>query len=358
MQTLINLLIFFLILTAIITIHEFGHFVAAKMFGVYCGAFSIGMGPKIYGKKGKETEFQIRALPIGGFVTMAGETDQEEETEFKDVPKERSLKGKKTYQKVIIFLAGIFNNFLLGFLILMVLNTTVGTIPVEQPVIGQVVADSGAETAGIQAGDTITEIAYDGKIFAIDHFDDITKALTVKNAANKSVTIKVTLIRDGEKQTVNVNAGYNSKVSRYQMGIIQATRKMGFGEAIGSTFTEVGSMALMVFTALKGLALHFSSTVKQMSGPVGIYSVTAQVASTGNVANLFYLMALLSINIGVFNLLPIPGLDGAHTLIALVEGVLHRELPQNVKYGLQLAGLALVLLLMLYITFQDIMKLL
>ena len=104
MQTLLNILVFLLILTGIIVIHELGHFVAAKFFKVYCGAFSIGMGPKIYGKKGKETEFQIRALPIGGFVSMAGEEDQEDNEEFKDVPVERTLKGKKTYQKIIILL--------------------------------------------------------------------------------------------------------------------------------------------------------------------------------------------------------------------------------------------------------------
>ena len=96
MQTLLNILVFLLILTGIIVIHELGHFVTAKFFKVYCGAFSIGMGPKIYGKKGKETEFQIRALPIGGFVSMAGEADQEDNEELKDVPVERTLKGKKT----------------------------------------------------------------------------------------------------------------------------------------------------------------------------------------------------------------------------------------------------------------------
>ena len=128
LQILINIIVFLLILTAIITIHEFGHFITAKKFGVYCGAFSIGMGPKIFSHKGKETEFQIRAIPIGGFVTMAGEDDQEENPYFENVPHERTLKGKKTYQKVIIFLAGIFMNFVLAIVIMFALNTTVGMV--------------------------------------------------------------------------------------------------------------------------------------------------------------------------------------------------------------------------------------
>ena len=104
MQTLINILVFLLILTGIIVIHELGHFITAKFFKVYCGAFSIGMGPKIFGKKGKETEFQIRALPVGGFVSMAGEADQEDNEEFKDFPLDRTLRARRLIRRLLLCL--------------------------------------------------------------------------------------------------------------------------------------------------------------------------------------------------------------------------------------------------------------
>ena len=118
MQTIINILVFFVILGAIVLIHELGHFLTAKLFGVYCAEFSIGMGPKLFSKKKGETDYQIRALPIGGYVAMAGEADQEDSELMKDVPYERTLKGIKTWKKCIIMLAGVFMNFVLALVLL------------------------------------------------------------------------------------------------------------------------------------------------------------------------------------------------------------------------------------------------
>ncbi len=361
MQIIINIIVFILILTTIIVVHEFGHFIAAKFYGVYCGSFSIGMGPKIFSKKGKETEFQIRALPIGGFVTMAGEADQEDNEEFKDVPLERTLKGKKTYQKLVIFLAGVFMNFVLAILVLFLVNLSVGTTPVNKVEVGTIAKNSAAETYGLEVGDVITSIENktSKKHYLISSFDDLGNSLTKEamGVSSDSTTIDVTVNRDGQSQIVEMKVSYNTQSEKYILGITQATRKMTFTESIRSTFTTIGAMSIAIVTALKSLITSFSSTVTQMSGPIGIYSVTAQVTESGQIANLFYLMCLLSVNIGIFNLLPIPGLDGAQALIALIEGIVHKELPENIKLGLQLAGLALVLLLMVIITYQDILRL-
>jgi regulator of sigma E protease len=360
MQIIINLIVFLFILTTIVSIHEFGHFIAAKIFGVYCGAFSIGMGPKIFHKKGKETEFQIRALPIGGFVSMAGEADQEDNEEFKDLPVERTLKGKKTYQKVIIFLAGIFMNFVLAIVIMLVLNVSVGTTPVNNCVIGQVLNDTPAQKAGLKVNDQIIAITDQNthQEFPVESIEGLNKALAGDAHNNeKTVSLIVTIKRDGKKQDVPMSVTYQKDAAGYKLGIMQKTRRLGIGEAFTNTFTTIGTMSLAIFNALKLLVVNFTSTVKQMSGPVGIYKVTASVTENGQVAEIFYLMALLSVNIGIFNLMPVPGLDGAQTLFAIVEGAIGRELPINVKYALQAAGLGLILLLMFYITFQDIIKL-
>lgn len=362
LQIIINIIVFILILGTIVVVHEFGHFIAAQLFHVYCGAFSIGMGPVLYRRKGKETEFQIRALPIGGFVTMAGEADQEESDEFKDVPLERSLKGKKTYQKIIIFLAGIFNNFLLAIIIMLAYNFTVGMVPLEKPTVGTIVENSAAAKYGLAVGDELIAIENNDShvVYQIKVYDDLTKILTPESQkiTADSTNVTLTIRRDGKTQKINLVLPFNTASQRYQLGISEGMRRMKASEVLPATFGEIARMALLILTALKQLVLNFSSTVKQMSGPVGIYTITSSVASSGRIAELFYLMAMLSVNIGVFNLMPIPGLDGAQALIALVEGVIRRDVPMNLKLGLQLAGLALVLFLMFYITFQDISRLL
>ena len=194
------------------------------------------------------------------------------------------------------------------------------------------------------------------KSYTIHNYTDITDALVNKTNSSASVTFTITFKRDGKVMVKNVKAPVNKETGKYYLGITQPTRKMQGLEPITSTFSQIGSMSLAIFAALEQLVINFAGTVKQMSGPVGIYKITAQVTESGQVANIFYLMALLSVNIGIFNLLPIPGLDGAQTIFAIIEGIIGHELPQNAKYYLQLAGLSLILLLMVVVTYQDILR--
>ena len=175
MQTIINILVFFVILGAIVLIHELGHFLTAKLFGVYCAEFSIGMGPKLFSKKKGETDYQIRALPIGGYVAMAGEADQEDSELMKDVPYERTLKGIKTWKKCIIMLAGVFMNFVLALVLLIGIYSFV-EVQTNTSEIGSVVKNNGAYNAGVQAGDTINKITINGEEHIIASFSDIQSA--------------------------------------------------------------------------------------------------------------------------------------------------------------------------------------
>ena len=322
MQTLLNVLVFLLILTGIIVIHELGHFVAAKFFKVYCGAFSIGMGPKIYGKKGKETEFQIRALPIGGFVSMAGEADQEDNEEFKDVPVERTLKGKKTYQKIIIMLAGVFMNFMLALVIMLSANLMGGQVNVNRCEVGTLVENGSATKYGFKKGDIVTNIEckQTGVSYAVASYEDLHSDMTKKalKIDSRNATLDITVRRGKDSIVIKSTA---------------------------------------IFNALGQLIVNFASTIKQMSGPVGIYKVTSQVRESGSMTTLLYLVAMLSVNIGIFNLLPIPGLDGYQAILSLIEGIIHREVPVKVKYALQVLGLALVFGLMIAVTYQDLLRL-
>ena len=205
MQTIITIIVFLLILGSIIIIHEFGHFIAAKIFGVYCSHFSIGFGPKLWSKKGKETEYEIRALPFGGFVSMAGE-EQSDEEELKDIPLERTLKGIKTYQKVIIFLAGVFMNFVLAVVVTFGVNALSGQLPVQTAQVGQIIENSPAQQAGLETGDTIQELTINetGQVILVSNFGDI--QLTQKNLQTTASTIHVQIKVDRDGQTKNLQA--------------------------------------------------------------------------------------------------------------------------------------------------------
>ncbi|MDO5812076.1 MAG: M50 family metallopeptidase [Bacillota bacterium] len=357
MQTIINIIVFFLILGAIVLIHELGHFLTAKLFGVYCAEFSIGMGPKLFSKKKGETEYQIRALPIGGYVAMAGEADQEDNEIMKDVPYERTLKGIKTWKKCVIMLAGVFMNFVLALVLLIGIYSFV-EVQTNTSEIGSVVKNKGAALAGIEAGDVINKITINNEEHIIASFSDIQEVLDNENLQldTDTVTMKVSLTRNKHTLEKEVTAKYNNETKSYVMGITAATKKLTFAEAIRQGINQFIEYALLIFTTLGKLITDMTHTVSQLSGPVGIYTVTAQVTQTGSISTLLSLTALLSTNIGMFNLLPIPGLDGSQVLFALVEKVIRREIPTRIKYALQMAGLILVFGLMIFVTVNDIGK--
>lgn len=357
MQTIINVIVFFLILGVIVLIHELGHFLTAKLFGVYCAEFSIGMGPKLFSKKKGETEYQIRALPIGGYVAMAGEADQEDNEIMKDVPYERTLKGIKTWKKCVIMLAGVFMNFVLALVLLIGIYSFV-EVQTNTSEIGSVVKNKGAALAGIEAGDVINKITINNEEHIIASFSDIQEVLDNENLQldTDTVTMKVGLTRNKHYLEKEVTAKYNNETKSYVMGITAATRQLTFAEAIRQGINQFIEYALLIFTTLGKLITDMTHTVSQLSGPVGIYTVTAQVTQTGSISTLLSLTALLSTNIGMFNLLPIPGLDGSQVLFALIEKVIRREIPTRIKYALQMAGLILVFGLMIFVTVNDIGK--
>lgn len=361
MQVVINIIVFVFILGIIILIHEFGHFITAKLFGVYCSEFSLGMGPKIWSRKKGETDYQLRALPIGGYVAMAGEADQEDNEDMKDVPIERTLKGIKTWKKCVIMLAGVFMNFVLSIVLLIGIYSVID-VQSNLSTIGSVTKNSGAQQAELKKGDTITKIFINGEENIVASFTDIRNVLDNEKLKldQEHLDIQVEIARDTngkeEKLVKNVTTTYNEAENTYTIGINPATRNLSFFEAISYGFSRFWYFATVIFATLAKLITDSANTVGQLSGPVGIYNVTAQITATGSISSLLSLVALLSANIGMFNLLPIPGLDGSQVLFALVEKAIGREIPVNLKLVLQFAGLALVMGLMIFVTFNDITK--
>jgi regulator of sigma E protease len=342
-------LYFALVLGVIVLIHEIGHLVTAKLFNVYCKEFAVGMGPKIFSKKFKETEYSIRALPLGGFVAMAGEEGVDD-----NVPFERSILGIAPWKRMIVMLAGIFMNFVLAFVLFVGIYTYQGyAIEAPKPVIAGTMENSPAEKAGFMANDTIKKITFsDGTTVVPTDFYEI---ITYIQMYTDTTTFVVD--RDGAELTIIVTPEFIEAENRYYLGITMpsATRvDINILGALKYGALEVGNtVESMVFTLtrlIRGIGLN------AISGPIGIYQVTATQASYGFI-NILYLMGLLSINVAIFNLLPLPILDGGRVVLTLYELVFKKPMSKKVEQFLMFISIGLLLLLMAFVTLQDILRL-
>ena len=350
MNAILNLVVFILVLSAIIIIHEFGHLLAAKKFGVYCNEFSIGMGKVLFQRQKGETMYSIRILPIGGYVSMAGE----EGTDVTDIPVERTIKGKKTYQQVIIMAAGAVMNVLLAWVIFIGVVMARGTVagPAE-PVISSIIPNTPAENVGLEVGDRIVKVTLpDGVTVYPETFDEIVER------TNEFVGEQIiyTIERDGVETDYILAAEYNSKMDAYLIGIQgeSTIREIAWYEAFVYGTQSMWDSFIQILAAIGGLFRGVG--LEEMSGPVGIFQATSQVAQSGFISIILWI-GLLSLNVGIFNLLPLPILDGGRIVISVVEKIIGRPLGERFETVLMLIGLFLLVGLMVFATWNDILRL-
>lgn len=348
MSLIFNLILFVFILGFIVFVHEFGHFIFAKMNGVYVYEFSLGMGPKLFSKKGRETEYCIRAIPIGGFCQLAGENIDDDD--MMKVPKNRRLQDKSAFQRFLIMFFGAGNNFISAILILFFVALIWGGTTMS-PVVSSVDKAYPAYVAGIRKNDKIVEI----NGHHISTSDDISLYLAISDT-NKKNSIKVE--RDGKEIIYKVKPKKvkSGKEVSYRYGmVINQKKTTGFVNAIKYTFKKTGSIFKQMAVTVKCL---FTGGVKlnQLSGPVGIYSIVGQQSKAG-VSSVLYLVAFLSINVGFINLLPLPAFDGGHILFIIIEKIKGSPVSPELEAKIHTVGLMLLMLLMVIITINDIIKL-
>lgn len=345
---------FIVLLSVVVLIHEIGHLLTAKMFKVYCYEFSIGMGPKLIQKKFKETVYSIRALPIGGFVAMAGEKEEEKEL-YPDieVPENRSLKSIKPWQKIVIMFAGVFMNFVLCFIIVagLLLNAkTYYTAPL--PIVASVVKDSVADQAGFQENDKIIKVEFaDGTVIVPENYYDI---LVFSLTYPDEVTY--TVQRDAKVLSLKVKGVLNPENNYYYIGIglpDKTAHKVSLANVIPYTYDYIADSLDDLFAGIK--RMFHGNGLDQMSGPVGIYTITKQQAELG-LTNYLSLMAMISLNLGIFNLFPIPILDGGRIVITLIEWIKGSPINKKLEATIMYIGVGMLLMLMLFATYQDILK--
>lgn len=333
MITIISSIIIFLL---VILIHEFGHFIVAKMNGVSVLEFSIGMGPKIFQKESNGTLYSLRLLPVGGYCQLEGEDEEN------DSP--NSLNNQSPFVRLKVILAGAIMNFILAF-ILLILLMSVSRVSTE---VSGVLENSPAYSSGIQAGDKIVSI--NGQMLEDGEqvLDSIKKSkgdldiVLLRNEKSKNIKVTPRLENNNRKIGVNFQEEYNIK----NFNIIE-----GFKKGIATFLNLTG----MLYKFL-GMLITGKLGLGGVSGPVGVVKEIGNAAKTG-VANLIFLLAYININLGVFNLLPIPALDGGRAIFILIEMIFGKKISQEKEGYIHMVGLILLLGLIAIVTIKDVIKL-
>ncbi len=339
-----TILVAILFFGIIIMVHETGHFAFAKLFGVKVNEFSLGMGPKIFSRKKGETAYSWRLFPIGGFVSMEGEDAESDDP--------RAFINKPCWQRIIIVAAGAIINILIGLLIILVVlavnsDELSGTNTVNYFISQSegAHAEKVKESDGLRAGDTFRTI--DGK--HVFYYEDI--YYLASRDVDGDGKFSAVVLRDGKKVSVS---GIPTDILNTMIIVGTPTTPKTI---VKDTFKESLTICRMVYLSLFD-RITGKYSVKDVSGPIGVVDYVSQTAEASKQAQdyspLFKMMALITINIGIFNLLPIPALDGGRLLFLLIE--LIRRKPVNPKYEAMIhsIGIAVLLLLMVAISFKDI----
>ena len=329
-----------LILGVIIFVHEWGHFITAKLCKMPVGEFSIGMGPELLSYDGKETKYTLRGIPMGGYVNIKGmEVDSEEEDGFNT---------KSPIKRFMVLFAGVFMNFTTAFVLLFGMIMVMGEyIPdMDKTVIGGTVED-GASHGKLVEGDIIRSI--DG--IGLGKWDDITTLLTAREIDEKAA--KIVVVRDGKEMLFDIDLKYNEKESKYYLGVYPGYKKVDYGIVEGLSRSQ--EMFVDIFSGVfKGFGMMFRGEVKkeEMKGPIGMVGIVKDFYSQG-FAYLVFLTALLSINIGILNLLPFPALDGGRIVFVILE-MFRIKVDKKMEEKVHKVGLVVLLVLILFISYNDV----
>ncbi|MBQ4403830.1 MAG: RIP metalloprotease RseP [Selenomonadaceae bacterium] len=328
----------------LVLVHEFGHFITAKMTGMRVDEFAIGFGPKIISRKYGETIYSLRAVPLGGFNDIAG-MDPDNNTAG-----ERGFCAKPVLSRMVVILAGATFNFILPIVLFFGIYATLGAgKPATEPVIGDVIQGMSAEKAGLQAGDRILSV--DGQV--VTTWKDFTDKL--RNVeAGENILLKYE--RDEKISEVTVSPKYNEQEKRALVGVQSSIvyESKTLPESFTLAIEHTKEITVYMLDSIATLFKEPEQT-ENLAGPIGIVQMSGQVAERGFIPLLNF-AALLSINLGIVNLLPVPVLDGGHFVNLFIEAVRGKPLGAKAVAYTQRVGIALLLMLMLFATKNDLVR--
>lgn len=365
MSFIITILAALLVFSAVIAIHEFGHFTVAKLCGIQVNEFSIGMGPVLWKKNHKGTQYSLRALPVGGFVALEGEESPESQqaeaahtVQEQPAPETEAsvqltgvpLNEAPVWQRALVMVAGAVMNFVLGFVVLVILIAAQNE-PITSKTIYAIQDGALCGQTGLQAGDKV--LAVNGRRCFVAN--DILYELV----RTQSYSADFTVLRNGQKvhlPRVQFDTWQDEKGETH-MSI--GFSVYGLEKTPGNVLREAGNSVLyygrIVFTSLVDL-VRGRESINNLSGPVGIVSAIGQAASYGW-QDLLEMLALITVNLGILNLLPFPALDGGKVVFLVIEGVTGHTVPEKLQSVLTLATFGLLFGLMLFATYNDILRL-
>lgn len=416
---MLGILTFILVFGIIVVVHEFGHFYFAKKSGILVREFAIGMGPKIFAHIGKDgTAYTIRILPLGGYVRMAGWSDDKTEiktgtpvsltladdgkvkrinlsgkkvdqtalpmqvtqfdfedklfikglvleeektfavdhdatvveadgTEVRIAPLDVQYQNATIWGKLITNFAGPMNNFILGVIVFWILIFLQGGVRDTQTNNFHVMSQGALAKIGVSETAQITKIGSHN----ISNWEDLIQAVEADTKNQKAPTLDVTIFENGSEKQVSVSP--EESEGRYLLGV-QPGIKSDFLSMFVGGFTTAANSALSILSALKNLI--FQPDLNKLGGPVAIFKASSDAAKNG-IENVLYFLAMISINIGIFNLIPIPALDGGKIVLNILEAIRRKPLKQEIETYVTLAGVVIMVVLMLAVTWNDIMRL-
>lgn len=332
-----------LVFSLIIFVHELGHFLAARLFGVRVHEFAIGMGPTVYSRTKGETKYSIRAIPMGGFCSMEGEDCESDD--------EKSFSAKPRYARFIILAAGATMNVLLGFLICLCFVAYSASIGGVASVKVDTVIEQSDLSGFLQPGDRI--VSLNGQRINIKR--DIDFIMQQNGGKECEIVIK----RDGKKLSATFKpyeTKYTDGSPAYIIGFAPKVERANPVNVFREAFFQTVWMGKLVFVSL-GMLISGKANVKDVSGPVGVVSAMNTTARSGGLLSLIYLASFISVNIGIMNLLPIPALDGGRIFFVIVEAIRRKPIPPEKEGIVHFIGLVLLMGIMVFATWNDILKL-
>ncbi len=344
-------------LSILVFVHELGHFLAAKSVGIRVETFSLGFPPTIFKRKKGETEYAIGAIPFGGYVRMSGMIDESMDKSYETTdPQKWEYRAKSTWQKIFVTIAGILMNLLLAVFIFALMTGIQGiAVTNPEPVIDTVHEDTPAAQAGLQSGDRI--VSLDGN--RVQSWEEMAGYIRASGENEVSVEYR----RDGRKFSVEVTPVLQKTIedgNLVQVGMLGVspevtTEKAGFFRSVGQGFKTTGYWLKMTAVSLK-LLITGQESFKNVGGVVFIGQLAGESARAG-ILPFIGLIGILSVNLALLNILPIPGLDGGHIIIALIEGIMGREMKIRTKMAIQQLGMFLLFGLLILAIVNDIFRL-
>lgn len=329
MQTAVAAIFVFLL---VILLHELGHFSIAKLVGIKVNEFSIGMGPKLFKTRKGETQYSLRLLPIGGYVRMEGEEEDSNDP--------RAFNNASTLARIAVVAAGAIMNFILAFVVFSIVSFNLGE---PTTTIGEILPDSPAQHGGLMEGDRIIAINQT----ETKSWDELSNAIA--NSDGNELDIRI--IRDGKEENLYIKPSLQE--GRLMIGIVPKYEKSllaGIRGGFESTITFIGLMFDFVKMLFTGQV-----TIEHLSGPVGVINEIGQAAKMGFL-NLLLLLGFISVNLGFFNLLPIPALDGSRLVFLFIELIRGKPVNPEKENFVHFVGLIFLLGLMLVVTYKDLLR--